>query len=253
MAHRRLNISANTSRGYRPAVGSNLASRCGQTIPDCDAANDPFARLRHDMVQRQLACRDIADSRLLEAMKNVPREQFVSPAQEGEAYDDGPLPIGFGQTISQPYTVAYMLQALRLQGDEKVLEIGTGCGYAAAILALLADRIETIERIPELAETARQRLAGLGLDNVTVHTGDGTLGLTEFAPYDAIVVAASSASLPSPYVEQLVDGGRIVLPLGQGSYGQRMFCVTKHGQRLDQEDLGGFAFVPLIGKHGWPE
>lgn len=246
-------MSANMPGGNRPAVGRNLAGGSCRTLPNSDASNDPFAVLRHDMVQRQLACRAISDSRVLAAMENVPREQFVSPAQQGEAYDDGPLPIGFGQTISQPFTVAYMLQALQLQGSERVLEIGTGCGYAAAILALLADRVETIERISELAETAGQRLARLGLDNVTVHTGDGTLGLPEFAPYDAIVAAASSASLPSPYLEQLGDGGRIVLPLGQGSYGQRLFRMTRHGQQLDREDLGGFAFVPLIGRHGWPE
>lgn len=205
------------------------------------------------MVEHQLAARGITDSRVLEAMETVPREQFVSPAQQGEAYDDGPLPIGFGQTISQPFTVAFMAQALTLKGDEHVLEIGAGCGYAAAVLSLLAARVHTVERIPDLADQAILRLGQLGYDNVSVHTGDGTLGLPGFAPFDAIVAAASAASLPTPYVDQLGEQGRIVLPLGAGTYGQRMVRCTRGKVEIEREDLGGFAFVPLIGRYGWSE
>lgn len=205
------------------------------------------------MVEHQLVARKITDRRVLEAMDSVPRERFVSESQQAEAYDDGPLPIGFGQTISQPFTVAFMVQALRLQGDEKVLEIGTGCGYAAAVLSLLAAEVHSVERIPELAEEAELRLGQLGFDNVFVHAGDGSLGLPEFAPYDAIVAAASASSLPEPLVEQLSDNGTIVLPLGVGSFGQRMVRFTRRSGKLEREDLGGFAFVPLIGRYGWSE
>jgi protein-L-isoaspartate(D-aspartate) O-methyltransferase len=205
------------------------------------------------MVEGQLAARGITDLRVLEAMNAVPRERFVSAAQQAEAYDDGPLPIGYGQTISQPFTVAFMAQSLQLQGDENVLEVGTGCGYAAAVLSLLAAQVHTIERIPELAEQALLRLGQLGFDNVPVHAGDGTLGLPEFAPYDAIVAAASAASLPSPYIEELSEDGMIVLPLGQGTRGQRMCRFIRRNGQIEREDLGGFAFVPLIGRHGWSE
>lgn len=205
------------------------------------------------MVERQLAARGITDLRVLEAMNAVPRERYVSAAQQAEAYDDGPLPIEYGQTISQPFTVAFMAQSLQLQGDENVLEVGTGCGYAAAVLSLLAAQVHTIERIPELAEQALVRLGQLGFDNVSVHAGDGTLGLPEFAPYDAIVAAASAAALPSPYIEQLSEGGMIVLPLGSGTRGQRMCRFTHRNGQIEREDLGGFSFVPLIGRHGWSE
>lgn len=215
--------------------------------------NDQLAARRQRMVEQQIAGRGITDRRVLQAMATVPREQFVSDAQQAEAYNDGPLPIGFGQTISQPFTVAFMAQALRLQGSENILEIGTGCGYAAAVLSLLAARVHTIERIPELGEEAMMRLGQLGFDKVSVHTGDGTLGLPQFAPYAGIVAAASASTLPAPFIKQLAPGGTIVLPLGEGVHGQRMARFTRRGDQLEREDLGGFAFVPLIGRFGWSE
>jgi protein-L-isoaspartate(D-aspartate) O-methyltransferase len=201
------------------------------------------------MVEIQLRGRDITDERVLEAMLQVPREAFVPDAQQDEAYDDWPLPIGFGQTISQPYTVAFMLQALGLQGTENALEIGTGSGYAAAVLSHLARTVHTIERIPELARQAQARLQSLGYDNVQVHTADGSLGLPQQAPFDAIVVTAGAKSLPESLREQLADGGRIVIPIGQ-SISQTLYRFTRRGDQWQQENLGGFAFVPLIGQQG---
>jgi len=203
------------------------------------------------MVEAQLAAHGIADSRVLDAMGRVPREQFVLPEMRDAAYEDGPLPIGCGQTISQPFTVAFMCEALRLDGTEKVLEIGAGSGYSAAVLSLLAKSVFTIERVPELAEQARSRLAELGYDNVHVVTGDGTLGLSCEGPFDAIVVTAGAETLPDTYVQQLRMGGRIVIPIGEYRYNQEMYRFTRLDGDLRVESLGGFAFVPLIGKYGW--
>jgi protein-L-isoaspartate(D-aspartate) O-methyltransferase len=211
----------------------------------------PFAEWRARMVDEQLRERGMRDERVLQAMRSVPREEFVEEYLRHRAYDDGPLPIGFGQTISQPFTVAFMCEALQLTGTERVLEVGTGSGYAAAVLSLLAQEVFTIERIPALAEQARKRLDRLGYRNVQVNTGDGTLGLPEHAPYAGIVVTAGAAMLPQPYVEQLAVGGRIVIPVGGYPFGQTMYRYTKRPQGLQVEDLGGFAFVPLIGHHGW--
>ena len=169
------------------------------------------------------------------------------------AYEDGPLPIGFGQTISQPFTVACMCQALQLDGTEKVLEIGAGSGYSAAVLSLLASSVFTIERVAQLGERARTRLSQSGYHNVRVVTGDGTLGLPDEAPFDAIVVTAGAECLPDAYVEQVRRGGRIVIPIGEYRYNQTMYRFTRLDQELRVENLGGFAFVPLIGKYGWHE
>lgn len=211
-----------------------------------------YARQRQEMVEQQLHRRGIDDPRVLEAMLNIPRHAFVPPQLLARAYEDRPLIIGHGQTISQPYTVAFMAQALRLTGKENLLEIGTGCGYAAAVLSLLAASVHTVERIPELAATAQQRLETLGYSNVQVHLGDGTLGWPEAAPYDAIVAAASSPDIPVPLLEQLADGGRLVMPVGP-RVKQHLERLTRHGQAFNVEDLGQFAFVPLIGEHGWEE
>ena len=211
----------------------------------------PFAEWRRRMVEEQLRGRGIRDERVLHAMQIVPREEFVDEYLKYRAYDDGPLPIGCGQTISQPLTVAFMCQALELVGTERVLEVGTGSGYAAAVLSLLAREVYTIERIPELAERARQRLERLGYHNVYPSTGDGTLGLRQYAPYHGIVVTAGAESLPHPYLEQLALGGRIVIPIGGYPYGQTMYRYTKRPEGVEVEDLGGFAFVPLIGQYGW--
>ena len=186
-----------------------------------------FVKLRRYMVENQLASHGIADSRVLDAMGRVPRELFVLPEMRDTAYEDGPLPIGFGQTISQPYTVAFMCEALRLDGTEKVLEIGAGSGYAAAVLSLLTKSVFTIERVPELAEQARSQLVELGYDNVQVITGDGTLGLPAEAPFDAIVVTAGAETLPDTYIQQLRPGGRIVIPIGEYRYIRR--CIGSPG------------------------
>jgi protein-L-isoaspartate(D-aspartate) O-methyltransferase len=204
-----------------------------------------------EMVREQLARRDIRDPRVLAAFERVPRDAFVAPGQQPHAFDDSPLAIGHGQTISQPYVVAVTAQALELRGGERVLEIGTGSGYAAAILGQLAGEVDTVERIPELARTAEARLVQLGYTNIRVHCGDGSLGWPAGAPYDAIAVAASAPSPPQPLLEQLAIGGRIVLPVGNES--QRLLRLTRRdATTYQQRDLGDVRFVPLIGAGGWP-
>jgi protein-L-isoaspartate(D-aspartate) O-methyltransferase len=211
------------------------------------------ARRRRLMVERQLRQRGVTDERVLAAMETVPREQFVPADQRPYAYDDGPLAIGLGQTISQPLTVALMAEAARIAPADNVLEIGTGSGYGAAILGHLAATVHTVERHEQLAEIAQQRLAQLGLAHVRVHVGDGSQGWGAAAPYDAIVVTAGAADLPRPLVEQLAEGGRIIIPIGPSPRSQWLRRFTRHGDRIDDENLGRFAFVPLIGQHGWPE
>lgn len=193
---------------------------------------------------------EIADKRIVEAMKHVPREAFVSPEQYHAAYDDRPLGIGFGQTISQPFIVALMVQALELKGNEKVLELGTGSGYEAAILAELAQKVVTVECIPELAESAKQVLDKLGYFNIEVHVAGKTLGWPEGAPYDAIIVSAGAPSVPEVLLEQLTRNGRLVIPVGS-RWQQDLLKVTKlrKGNRI--ENLGGCYFVPLIGEGAW--
>ena len=214
---------------------------------------DRFAEQRERMVRQQVERRGIRDQRVLDALSSVPREEFVDEAARGKAYQDYPLPIGFGQTISQPFTVAFQCEALQLIGNERVLEIGSGSGYCSAVLSLLAKDVYTIERIPELAKAASETLRRLGYDNVHVVTADGTLGLPEQGPFDAILVTAGGRELPAPFVDQLAPGGRIVIPIGRTLSGQSMFRYTKVGEELRSEDLGSFSFVPLIGRHGWDE
>jgi protein-L-isoaspartate(D-aspartate) O-methyltransferase len=193
---------------------------------------------------------EIADKRVVEAMKRVPREAFVSPEQYQAAYDDRPLGIGFGQTISQPFIVALMVQALELKENEKVLELGTGSGYEAAILAELAQKVVTVECIPELAESARQVLDKLRYSNIEVHVAGKTLGWPERAPYDAIIVSAGAPTVPQVLLEQLTWHGRLVIPVGS-RWQQDLLKVTKlrKGNRI--ENLGGCYFVPLIGEGAW--
>ena len=205
---------------------------------------------RRGMVEHQIRRRGIADPRVLAAMAEVPRERFVPSADADDAYGDHPLGIGCGQTISQPYMVGLMSESLRLRGDEKVLEIGAGSGYQAAILAKLCRQVYSIERVPELAERARQTLAELGCDNVEVVVGDGSLGWPEAAPYDRIIVTAAAPKVADPWVEQLADGGRLVAPLGD-RWGQMLTVLTKHGAKTKQESICGCVFVPLVGEHGW--
>ena len=193
---------------------------------------------------------EIADKRVVEAMRRVPREAFVSPEQYHVAYDDRPLSIGFGQTISQPFIVALMVQALELKEREQVLELGTGSGYVAAILAELAQKVVTVECIPELAESAKQVLDKLGYSNIEVHVAGKTLGWPEGAPYDAIIVSAGAPSLPEVLLEQLTWNGRLVIPVGS-RWQQDLLRVTKlrKGNRI--ENLGGCYFVPLVGEGAW--
>ena len=207
---------------------------------------------RQRMVREQLQGRDIVDPAVLAAFAEVPRDEFVDPDISQWAYEDSPLSIGHGQTISQPYVVAMTVQALRLAGHERVLEIGTGSGYAAAILGRLVREVHTIERIEELARTAAERLARLGFSNVYVHCGDGTLGWPPNAPYEAIAVAAGAPRPPPSLLEQLTIGGRVVLPHGTTS-SQRLVRITRTDvSHFVEENLGEVRFVPLVGAEGWP-
>lgn len=207
---------------------------------------------REEMVKYQLQARDIHDPSVLEAFRAIPRHCFVPVEYQNLAYADGPLPIGLGQTISQPYIVAIMTQLLELKGDEKILEVGTGSGYQAAILAHLARQVITVERHTELARHAERILRDLGITNVGVHIGDGTAGWPDEAPYQGMLVTAAAPSVPAPLLKQLADGGRLVIPVGpHGS--QSLELWQRQGQNYHQESIIPVAFVPLIGKHGWPE
>jgi protein-L-isoaspartate(D-aspartate) O-methyltransferase len=210
-----------------------------------------FETARQQMVEHQLRHRGIRDERVLAAMASVPREKFVPADLQYSAYDDGALPIGWDQTISQPLVVAFMAEALKIQPADKVLEIGTGSGYGAAVLSLLAAEVHTVERIAALARQAGQRLKELGYGNVHVHESDGTLGLRTHAPFNAICTTAGAREVPQPLLDQLAEGGRLLIPVGP-LHCQRMERVTRRGDDFHHEDLGAFAFVPLIGEHGWP-
>jgi protein-L-isoaspartate(D-aspartate) O-methyltransferase len=211
-----------------------------------------FERLRDEMVRLQLAGRDIRDERVLAAFGRVPRERFVWDVDRADAYADHPLRIGEGQTISQPYMVALMAQALALKGDERALEIGTGSGYQAAILAELAREVFTVERHPSLSESARDRLSALGYENIRFRVGDGTLGWPEEAPFDAIVVTAGSPRVPESLKSQLAQGGRLAIPVG-GIHDQDLLLVTRQGDEYRTRSVCPCIFVRLIGEEGWPE
>jgi len=217
-------------------------------------SDERFAELRERMVRRQIAARGVRDPRVLAAMRRVPRERFLRGALEKLAYEDMPLPIESDQTISQPYIVAYMTEALRLEGGERVLEIGTGSGYAAAVLAEIAADVYTVERDPGLATVAAEHLSRLGYTNVHVLCGDGSLGWPEHAPYDAIVVAAGGPEVPLSLRGQLALGGRLVIPVGSTVRSQRLVRVTRvDDRRFEREELLPVAFVPLVGEEGWPK
>jgi protein-L-isoaspartate(D-aspartate) O-methyltransferase len=211
-----------------------------------------FVLQRSEMVEKQLRRRSIKDIAVLAAMTDVPRHEFVASELRSHAYDDVPLPIGSGQTISQPYIVAAMTAALQLRRGDRVLEIGTGCGYQAAVLSRLTKEVFTIERRPELASAASELLARLGYSNVHVHCGDGTLGLPESAPFDAILVAAAAPAAPQPLLDQLAQGGRMILPVGD-SENQRLQLVEKRGSTFLTRTLEPCRFVPLIGYYGWQD
>jgi protein-L-isoaspartate(D-aspartate) O-methyltransferase len=208
--------------------------------------------LREHMVRTQIESRGVRNSLVLQAMREVPRHEFVSESEVDMAYVDRPLPIGHGQTISQPYIVAYMTEALRLRSGERVLEIGTGFGYQAAVLSRIASEVYTIDRVPELVETARHILDRLGYDNVYCRTGDGTEGWSDKAPFDGIIATAAAPRVPEPLQEQLAVGGRLVMPIGEYRFGQHIVRMTKGtGGSLQEERLLDVAFVPMIGRYGW--
>jgi protein-L-isoaspartate(D-aspartate) O-methyltransferase len=202
------------------------------------------------MVERQIAARGIHDPRVLAAMLEIPRHLFIPPPYDRAAYDDNPLPIGSGQTISQPYIVALMTELLHPKASDTVLEIGAGSGYQAAILSLLVRRVTTIERITIVADLARRNLKSIGVDNVVVIDGDGTLGFPDNAPYDGIIITAATPDVPRPLIGQLADGGTLVAPVG-GRDIQDLITLHKKGTSLIQESHGGVRFVPLIGQYGW--
>jgi len=209
-----------------------------------------FAKTRLKMVEEQIVSRGIKDAKLIAAVKKIPRHLFVEEALQNQAYSDHPLPIGEKQTISQPYMVALMTEALLLSGKEKVLEIGTGSGYQTAILAELSEKVFSIERIRSLAIRARKLLYELGYFNVEIKIFDGTFGWIEERPFDAIIVTAGSPDIPQPLIDQLAMGGRLVIPVGDAIV-QDLFRVTKAEEGIKKEDLGGCRFVKLIGKYGW--
>ena len=213
-----------------------------------------FERARARMVETQIVRRGVTDRRVLDAMRTVPREKFVDKGYEESAYEDSPLPIGEGQTISQPFVVAHMIDAARLEPGDRVLEVGAGCGYAAAVIAEIAAEVFTIERHAALGEAARRRLKTLGFDNVELRIGDGTKGWPEKAPFDAIIVAAGGPAAPAALKQQLEIGGRLIVPLGEKWTSQRLIRITRlAADRFEEEDLGAVMFVPLIGEQGWAE
>lgn len=230
----------------QPAAGVKESA-----IP-ADARSDDqrFAALRRAMVEEQIRARGISSERVLEAMRTVPRHLFVPPERIDSAYADHPIEIGEGQTISQPFMVAAMAAVLELRGTETVLEVGTGSGYSAAVLSLLAARIYTVEKYPMLAESARQRLDGLGYRNVFVEIGDGSAGFPSGAPFDAIAVAAAAPKVPAPLAEQLAEGGRLVVPVGE-SENQELVLATKTNGTVSSRVVAYCRFVPLMGRYGF--
>ena len=212
----------------------------------------PPDQLRARMVDQQLRARDISDERVLDAMERVPRELFVPEDLRRRAFDDAALPIAAGQTISQPYMVARIAEELGLDGDERILDVGSGSGYQAAVLAELGDEVHTIERIPELADQARRNLTAAGYDRVAVHNGDGSRGLPEFAPYDAIAVAAAAPGFPQALYEQLRPGGRLVVPVG-GRHGQRLEVIVRSPEGPAVVRSVPCRFVPLVGEEGFAD
>jgi protein-L-isoaspartate(D-aspartate) O-methyltransferase len=214
--------------------------------------NARLAEERRFMVENQIRKRGVVNERVLQAMAAVPRHEFVPPFWTNQAYADEPLPIGHGQTISQPYIVAAMVAALAFTGSENVLEIGAGCGYQAAVVSLLAKEVHSVEILPELAQSAAERLQRLGYLNVHVHGGDGTLGLPECSPYDAILIAAAAPTVPEPLLQQLAEGGRLIAPVGDEDK-QELQLITKREDQLIVRQGGPCRFVPLMGRHGRPK
>ena len=212
---------------------------------------EAFRRERLEMVERQIATRGVRDSRVLDAMRKIPRHLFVPVSSREAAYDDRPLPIGEGQTISQPYIVAVMTELLEPHPSDTVLEIGTGSGYQAALLSEIVARVISVERLPAIAEQAKINLRNLGITNVEVVVGDGTMGWPAETPYNAILITASTPEIPPPLIDQLAEGGRLVAPVGGQGY-QELIKLVKRDGRVEKTFHGGVVFVPLIGRYGWP-
>jgi protein-L-isoaspartate(D-aspartate) O-methyltransferase len=215
-------------------------------------ARDPYLQQRLQMVEQQIRRRGISDHRVLYAMEALPRHEFVPPSVRGEAYDDRALPIGLGQTISQPYMVGLMLSLLEVEPDHKVLEVGAGSGYVAALLGMLGREVYALELVAELAEQAVHAIQRLELANVHIVAGDGSAGYPEAAPFDRIVVSAAAPAMPQPLVEQLVEGGRLLAPVGGRAF-QTCQVGTKHGGELRIRQSIDCVFVPLLGEHGWKD
>ena len=213
--------------------------------------NDEFKMSRERMVKKLQEHYHIRDERVLDAMFRVPRHFFVPEALKAQAYKDNALPISSNQTISQPFIVAKMTELLEITPDAKILEIGAGSGYQTAILALLARKVFAIERLPQLAQQAQERIRKFGFENVTLSCADGTNGWEDYAPYDGILVAAGSPEVPEPLVRQLKIGGRLVIPIGKNQKSQHLIRITRTERNFKTEDFGACAFVPLIGEHGW--
>lgn len=211
---------------------------------------DTFHLARERMVNDQIVKRGIKDKAIIRIFQKLPRHQFVEPALKDQAYQDYPLGIGFGQTISQPYIVAFMTEKLKLKGHEKILEIGTGCGYQTAVLALLTKKVLSIERIKGLTLKAKKTLTSLGLTNIILRCGDGTLGWPEHAPFDRILIAAGGPEIPKPLIEQLVVGGFLIMPLAKNEK-QDLVKITKTKTDYEIENLGSCRFVKLVGQHGF--
>lgn len=230
-----------------PSYAAELSSNPFQfQLPSSNWTEEQFEWLRQQMVEEQLRERDIKDERVLTAMSKVPRHQFVNPSWQDLAYSDHPLLIGHNQTISQPYIVAYMTQAAEISSEDKVLEIGTGCGYQAAILAEVAKEVYSIEIIPQLAAKARRTLSQLGYKNITVKTGDGYQGWSEHSPYDAIIVTAAPEQIPQALIDQLATGGKMVIPVG--TWFQDIVVLTKTKDRVIEERTLSVRFVPMRRK-----
>lgn len=226
----------------------SLNGRRGRDAPPAGR----WLRLREEMVEKQVIARGVRDPRVIEALRSVPRHHFAPAVFQENAYADKALPIGHGQTLSQPYMVAAQLEALELRGGEKVLEIGAGSGYVTALLTRLAGAVRAIERVAELSEGARKRLDALGMTNYMLWTADGTYGWPEQAPFDAIVSAASAPRVPAPWTEQLAPGGRIVMPLGEERRQTLVRCRVSSGGRMHEpEELVNCVFVKLVGRYGW--
>ena len=233
-----------------PEMASTRQKRITQT--DMDNDDRKYARKRDEMVRKQIEARGVTDPKVLAALRAVPRHRFVSEALMDQAYGDFPLPIGEGQTISQPYIVAEMTQALQIDGEDRVLEIGTGSGYQAAVLAEIAHRVYTMERIHAILIRARKLFDELRYHNIVTRYSDGTVGWKDESPFDAIIVTAGAPQIPPSLVQQLADGGRMIIPVGD-QYSQELIKIYKDGGEVRQSSLGGCRFVRLVGEEGWKE